>query len=275
LIGISAAAAATLSLAAVMIGLTASATSPPSAFAAAKRALAATAAAVSGTMTMTATGSGGSVWTIETTRWNGNEIAISSGPRHLLGLNRQLLLIGAGAYVQKADGTWLHYARQSDLGPKLGPAAQLARDNVTGTTAQRILKLAANLHKIVESHGMTNYTGTIPNSNAYPANEPTDDAIMRMISNLRSGTPPGDHGGLQLRMIAGGDGMVRRITITFQRYDPATSADLGTTTWNVTYGQLGSTSAITAPEVSTPGTPGVVPNAGRTRTIPGSAPAGG
>jgi hypothetical protein len=230
-------------------------------------------------MTMTATGSGGNVWTIETTRWNGKEIAISSGPRHLLGLNRQLLLIGPRAYVQKADGTWLRYARQSDLGLKLGPAAQLARDNVTGTTAQRILKLAANLHKIVESDGMTDYTGTIPDSDAYPVNEPTDDAIMRMISNLRSGTPPGapdgDHGGLQLRMIAGGDGMVRRITITFQRYDPATSADLGTTTWNVTYGRLGSTSAIAAPEVSTPGTPGVVPNAGRTRTIPGSAPAGG
>jgi hypothetical protein len=262
-----------------MIGLTASATSPPSAFAAARRALAATAAAVSGTMTMTATGSGGIVWTIETTRWNGNDIAISSGPRHLLGLNRQLLLIGGGAYLQKADGTWLRYAREPDVGPKLGPAAQLARDNVTGTTAQRILKLASNLHKIVEPDGITDYTGTIPNSNGYPVNDPTDDAIMRMISNLRSGTPPGasdgDHGGLQLRMVAGGDGMVRRITITFQRYDPATSADLGTTTWNVTYGRLGSTSPITAPAVSTPGTPGVVPNAGPTRTILGSAPATG
>jgi hypothetical protein len=250
---LSAAAAAALSRAGVIIGLTASATSPPSAFAAAQRALAATAAAASGTMTMTATAPG-TIWTIETTRWNGNAIAISSGPRHLLGLNRQLRLIGGGAYLQTADGTWLHYAGESDIGPKLGPAVQLAHDNVTGTGAKQILALATDLRKTVRPDGTTEYTGAIPDSNAYPVNNPTDDSIMRMIANLRSGNglgaPGGYHNDLQLRMIAGPAGLVTAITVTFQ-HDSPTSGDLRNTTWKVTYSRLGSTPAITAPPVST------------------------
>jgi hypothetical protein len=272
LIGLSAAATAALSAAGAVTGLTVSATSPPSAFAAAQRALAATAGAVSGTMTMTATAPG-KPWTIETTRWHANAIAISSGPRHLLGLNRQLLLIGGAAYLQRANGTWLRYAHESDVELKLGPAVQLAHDNVRGSAPKQILTLATGLRKTVQPDGTTEYTGTIPNSNADPVNNPTEDAIMRMISNLRSGTPPGapggDQDGLQLNMIAR-RGKVRRITITFERYDPATSADLGTTTWTVTYSRIGSTPAITAPAVFTSGTPGIAPDVGGTVTTPGS-----
>jgi len=268
LIGLSAAAAAALSAAGVIVALTASATSPPSAFAAARQALAATAGAVSGTMTMTATGPG-TTWTIETTRWSGNAIAISSGPRHLLGLNRQLLLIGGRAYLQTEDGTWLRYAHDSDVSPQLVPAVQLAHDNVRGSAPKQILELATGLRKTVRPGGVNEYTGTIRNSNAYPVNNPTDDAIMRMIDNLRSGNPAGAPGGLELSMIAG-HGKVRRITLTFERYDPATSADLGTTTWTVTYSRIGSTPSITAPAASTPGKPGIAPDVGGTVTTPGS-----
>ena len=274
LIGFSAAAVAACSVAGVIVALTASATSPPSALAAARQALTATVGAGSGTMTMTATAPG-TTWTIETTRWNGTSIAITSGPRHLLGLNRQLLLIGGRAYVQTADGTWLRYARESEVGPKLGGVVQLAQDNVTGSTAKQVLALATGLQKTVKPDGLTDYTGTIPNSNADPVSTPTDDSIMRLINNLRGGYQPGaplgDHSGLQLTMIARRDGLVRQITLRFRRYDPATSAVLGTTTWTVTYSRLGNTAPITAPAVSTPGTPGIAPNAGQTRTTPGSS----
>ena len=43
--------------------------------------------------------------------------------------------------------------------------------------------------------GTTLYAGTIPDSSADPAASPADDAILRMITNLRSGNEPGAPGG--------------------------------------------------------------------------------
>jgi len=64
--------------AAIVLGLTLSAASPCGASAAARRALAATAAAPSGTMTTTVV-HGGLTRTIDATRWNGHDIAFSTG----------------------------------------------------------------------------------------------------------------------------------------------------------------------------------------------------
>jgi hypothetical protein len=269
-IGLSAAAAATLSLAGVIVGLTLGATSPSSAFASARRALAATAAAASGTMTL-ATAHGGTTVPLNTTRWNGRDIAESSGPRHLLGLNQQLLLIGGGAYLQTVDGSWLHYTSESGVGPRLMPAIQLAHDNVTGSAGEQILALATGLHKMVQPDGTTVYAGTIPDSSADPVNNPTADAIMRMITNLRSGNEPGAPGGyhndLQLRMTVGNGDRVTQISVTFQQHGTK-SADVGPTTWSVTYSRLGSTPPITAPAASAVGTPGAGPKPAPTGTAP-------
>lgn len=257
MVGLSAAVAATLTLAGVIIGLTVSATSPLSAYAAAKQALAATAAAASGTMTMTTTGHSSSVWALGTTRWNGDEIAMTTGARHQLGLNRQLLLIGGGAYVQRADGQWVHYARATDVGPILRRAVQLAHDNVGGSAADQILSLATGLQKAPQPDGTTVYTGTIPNNvTDDPGIKSTDDSIMRIIDSLRVGNQPGDpggyHNGLQIKMTVASNGLVRHIALSFQQHDSNSSADGGTSTWTVTYTQLGSAPPIMAPGVSTP-----------------------
>jgi hypothetical protein len=263
------AAALALSLAAVIVGLAVSATSPASAIAAARKALAATAAAASGTMTIAITGHGSTIWSLDSTRWNGDDIAVTTGANHRLGPNRQLLLIGGGAYVQTADGHWVHYAKESNVGPKLGPAAQLAHDNVVGSTAQQILGLATGLQKTARPDGTTVYTGTIPNSTADPGIDPRDDAIMRIITKLRSGNKPGAPGGyhndLQLKMTVASDGLVRQIRLAFQQHGTNSPADAGPTTWTVTYSRLGSTAPITAPADSTPATPaGARPAAGGT-----------
>ncbi len=126
----------------------------------------------------------------------------------MLGPNRQLLLVDGGAYLQQEDGTWLHYASASDVGPKLGPMIQLAQDNVAGNTADDILAVATGLQKTVRPDGTTIYTGTILNSTADPEVAPSDDSIMRMITKLRSsgnepgapdepGAPGGSHNDLQ------------------------------------------------------------------------------
>jgi hypothetical protein len=277
LIGLSmVAAAATSVVVGVIVALTVSASSPASALAAVRRALAATAAATSGTMTVTAV-QGRVTTTLDTTRWNGSDIALSAGTG-ILGPNRQLLLIGGGAYVQRADGRWLHYASEDGVGPRLGPAVQLARANVAGNGAQQVLALAHNIKRVAQADGTTTYTGTIPTSDPVQiGNFPADDAILRLVNNLRGdGNPPvsanpydrhpGSYRAVQLEMTVARDGLVKDIILTVQ---PTNG-----TTWRVTYTQLGHTPRITPPATATP-TPPVIWSRGPACPPPPHGPCGG
>src|SRR5262249_22085814 len=251
--------------AAIVLGLTLSAASPSGASAAAARALAATAAAPSGTMTTTVL-HGGVTRTIDATRWNGHDIAFSPG----FGLIRQLLLIGGGMYVQTSDGTWLHYANASDVGPKpLGGLTHLAQDNIAGTRAQQILALATDVQKKAQSDGTTGYTRPIPSSSSNAGNDPGNNGIISMILGAQKRTeamfgagsgdaPGGQPNDLQLQMSVGGDGLVKQVSVTLQGQDNGSATD-DTSTWSVTYSQLGSTPPITAPSSSTDVPPGTLP----------------
>jgi hypothetical protein len=275
MIRLSAAAAAVMATVATVVGLTLSATSPVNAYAAAKKALAATSAAVSGTMTQTVVHRA-TTWVLTVTKWNGDDIAMYPGKGRvrgqkqqipgrgsLFGLPRELLLIGGGAYLQTADGSWRHYATESEVGPRLGPILQLAHDNVAGNTAGQVLALTRDLHSTKRPDGTTLYTGTIPNSSTDTGISPTDDAIMRMITNLRlgneSGAPGGYHDNLELQMIVGQDALVRSVSLAFHQHGTNSRANSGPYTWNVTYSQLGSTPSITAPAGSTPAGSGAGP----------------
>jgi hypothetical protein len=262
MVGLSAAGATALTAAAVVAGLTLSAASPPSAYAAATKALAATTAAASGTETATVV-NGSSSYTLDTTRWNGTGIAMMRGQRSGLGSDRQLLLVGGGVYVQSAGGTWLHYASASDVGPKLGPIVQLARSNAAGNMAEHILTLATGLQRTTQPDGTTIYTGTIPDDNGGPGLAPGDDELIQIIKSLRSGNEPGApdgyHDGLQLQMTVGADGLVEKVSLTFKQQHTGSSANNGTSTWTVTYSQLGSTPPITAPGTATPAQPVTAP----------------
>jgi hypothetical protein len=196
---------------------------------------------------------GATTWRLETTRWNGPDVAMSAGPgqRHLqVGPDRQILIIGGGVYAQTADGRWIHYSSAHSVGPKLGPQLQLARDNVAGTTAKQILALVTGLHRAVKPSGTTIYTGTIHNSSA-TAVAPTDDAIMGMIIKLRSGNrrgaPGGYHNGLHLKMLVDRNGMARQVSLSFQQHGVRSSANASPWTWSVTYSRLGRTPRITRP----------------------------
>jgi len=251
---------------AIVLGLMLSAASPSGASAAAARAVAATAAAPSGTMTTTVL-HGGVTRTIDATRWNGHDIAFSPG----LGPVQQLLLIGGGLYVQTSDGTWLHYADASSVGPKpLGGLKQLAQDNIAGTTAQQILALATHVQKTAQSDGTTVYTGTIPSSSINAGNDPGNNAIISMILGAQKRTdmmfgagkgdaPGGQLNDLQLQMKVGGNGLAKQVSVTLQGQDTGASAGDGSYTWSVTYSQLGGTPPIAAPPSSTEVPPGTLP----------------
>jgi hypothetical protein len=259
---------------AIVLALIVSAASPSAASAAARRALAATAAAPSGTLTTTVLHAG-DTRTVESARWNGNDIAFSpeDGPIP------QLLLIGGGVYVQTSDGSWWHYAKASDVGPKpLGGLAQLAQETIAGTTPQQILALATGVQKTEQPGGSTVYTGTIPASSLNPATVTGNDAITSMIlgaqkrtdimsgAGSNQGGPPGaGPSDLQLQMSVGADGLVKQVNVTFQQPGASSPAD-GTYTWSVTYSQLGNTPQIAPPANSTDLLPGTLP--------PGTLPPG-
>ena len=148
----------------VLVGLTLSAAAPTSAYAAAENAIAATSAGTLDSGTMTATFALGNHTTLETTQWNGNDLSIASDHGSLdLSGDKQLLLVGGNVYVQSADGTWQHYASESDIGV-LERVVQRARANVSGSSAAQILALVPNLQKTVQPDGTSVYTGTIPAS---------------------------------------------------------------------------------------------------------------
>jgi hypothetical protein len=265
--------------AAIVLGLIVSGASPSSASAAAQKALAATAAAPSGTMT-TSMLHAGVTRTVDAARWNGSDIAFS--PTGFAAIP-QLLLIGGGMYVQTSDGTWLHYANASNVGPKpLGGLMQLAQDNIAATTAQQILALATGVQKTAQPDGSTLYTGTIPNSSINPSND-LNDAITSMILSAQKRTDMmigagkgnisgGQQSDLQLQMSVGGDGLVRQVSVTFQQAGTGSRAMDGTYTWSVTYSQLGSTPSITPPASSTDVPPATLPPGTRPSENGGQAP---
>jgi hypothetical protein len=251
LIALSTAASAALSLAGLLVALTLSGTAPASAYAAAKKAVAATSAGAldSGTMTLSSGGPDstrdGSTSMVTTVRWNGNDLAIASGGEaHVLPGFVQLLLVGGGVYLQRADGSWLHYAREADLGPPLyAGAVQAARGLAAGSRAAQIIASAYGLQKTVQPDGSTVYSGTIPPSNPAEVAPSNDTATQIMLPSFGPG------GAFQL--VVGSDGLVTQMSET-------ASPPLADT-WSIQYSQLGSTPPITPPATYTDGTPGDLP----------------
>lgn len=246
--------------AAIVLGLTLGAASPQSAYAAAKKAIAATSADALDSGTMTSTFRVGNHATNQTTQWHGNDLSISGD--HLSLWATQVLLVGGNVYVQQRDGTWQHYANESDAG-RLARPLQMARVDVAGNSAAQILALVPDLQKMTQPDGSTVYTGTMPASEIAGVT-PSDDTATRLRARLQSPVSS------QFKLIVGTDGLVRQMSET---------ADDGTTAWNVQYTQLGSTPPITAPANATDVSPGAAPQDTQTphQTTVGSEqqPAGG
>jgi len=231
-LAISTLAALAIATVAVALGLTLSAASPQSAYAAAKEALAATDASSSGTMTSTF--GLGDHMTNRTTQWHGNDLSISGDHGSLWGAT-QVLLIGGNVYAQQPDGTWQHYASESDAG-RLATALQMARVDVAGSNAAQILAVVTGLQKTVQPDGSTVYTGTIPASKQAEVT-PTDDTATRLGARLASTGRVS-----RFKLVVGSDGLVKHMDET---------AEDGSSSWNVEYSQLGSTPPITAPANAT------------------------
>jgi hypothetical protein len=254
-------AAAALSLAGLLMALTLSTAAPESAYAAARKAIAATSAGAldSGTMTLTASRDGDPRMGT-TTRWNGDDIGIASGgERGMLAGFEQLLLVGGSVYLQKADGSWLHYASESDLAPPLDFGLKAIRGLVAGSRAAQIIASAYGLQKTVQPDGSTIYSGTVPAGEGTEV-APTDDTDTGIIGGL----PQISHTSAALQLVVGSDGLVRQMTET---------ADDGSAAWSIEYSQLGSTPPVSPPTSYTEGTPGDLNTGPHLHTGPQEVPA--
>src|SRR6266568_906605 len=100
-------------------------------------------------------------------RWNGKDIAIASGDEGFVVPGfEQLLLVAGSLYLQRTDGSWLHYASEADLEPPLYRGSlQAVLALVAGTRAAQIIASTYGLDKTVQSDGSTVYRGTIPPRN--------------------------------------------------------------------------------------------------------------
>jgi hypothetical protein len=238
-------------LTAAVVALTLGPVSPPSAYAAARQAITVTTGVGSGTITVTASHNG-TTYTLNTARWNGKNAQVTTGPRHLLGTDKQMLLIGGAVYLQQADGRWLRYPNSSELGPRLGRLVQTARDDVTGTSAEQILALVSGgLRRTKESNGTLVYAGTIPDLTGTPETRQDGSVIMQTITNLQIGNgtadPGGFHRNLRLRMIVSSDGLVRQLCLTYRQTDTGSPTTDGVYTWTIAYSHLARTPPITQP----------------------------
>jgi hypothetical protein len=267
LIALCAAAAVACSLAGVLLAITLSA-APASAYAAAKKAIAASSAGAldSGTMTQTTLsrspdGSTSSVTV--TARWNRKDIAIASeGGRGVIPGFEQLLLVAGAVYLQRADGSWLHYASESVLeSPPYAGTVQAVHGLVAGNHAAQIIASTYGLDKTVQPDGSTVYSGTIPPAN--PAEvAPSGDKARQLMQLILPGFGPGG----TFRLVVGSDGLVKRMS--------ETAAPPITASWSIEYSQLGSTPPITPPASYTEGTPGDLPTLSEATVPSGTDPLG-
>jgi hypothetical protein len=247
LLALSAVATAALSLAGVLLALTLSAAAPANAYAAAKKAIAATSAGAldSGTMILRRSPDD-STWSVTVSaRWNGKDIAIASGDEgFVLPGFEQLLLIAGGVYLQRTDGSWLHYASEAELEPPLYRGSlQAVFGLVAGTRAAQIIASTYGLQKTVQAGGSTVYSGTIPPRNPQEV-APSGDKTGQLF--LPSFGPGG-----AFELVVGSDGLVRKMSETAS--PPLSGA------WSLEYSQLGSTPPITPPATYTEGTPSDLP----------------
>jgi hypothetical protein len=253
LVGLSAAAAVVIATG-VVVGLMLTTASPQNAYAAAKRAVAATSAGAldSGTMTLTSTRflSNSDASMVTTVRWNRKDFAIASQGEHVIPGFVQLLLIEGGVYLQRADGSWLHYASEADLG-SLDATVQQVRELAAGSLRPQILASVYDLQQAAQPDGSTMYTGTIPPGNPAEAS-PADGPKKNMLPSFSSG------GAFQL--VVGSDGLVTQMSETAS--PPVTGS------WSIDYSQLGTTPPITRPASYTEGTSADLPTLLQQTTTP-------
>lgn len=266
LVGLSAAAAAVVATG-VAVGLLVTAASPPSAYAAATKAMAATAATASGTMTLSAGRSssiGGGMSTVATVRWNGKDLALASGPGgNVLPGFDQLRLVGGAVYLQRADGSWLHYASEADLGSSLEAGIPLdAFALAVGGRAAQIIASANGLQPTKQRNGSTLYSGSVPANT--PGNGGRGKDLAGLIVESAQGMLASFPAGGTFEMVVGADGLVRQLSETAA--PPATGG------WMIAYSQLDSTASITPPASSAEGTAADLPTPPHASPPTGTAP---
>lgn len=237
--------AVALAVAFLTVGLPAGDRGVESATAAVERAVDATAdsAEQSGTAVVRMT-HGGEPWAGKTIVWNGSDIAISreetDGPRKP---GSDLLVVDNVLYGIEPRLGWVRFGDPASIDPDSGttPAEMLEaiRRDVSGPTLRRITGGMSDLTRRSLPDGSTVYSGTVAAGVAAPETGVKDGETIRVLPFGYAANDQAANAAapLDAAVTVGADGVIREVALSW-----------GTWTYAVTYSELGTTVAPTAPE---------------------------
>jgi hypothetical protein len=235
------------------VGSPASGPGVESAVAAVKQAVAVTAASAehSGTAVVRIVHSG-EFWAGTTIRWHGSDLVVSrdtSGPRKA---GSELLVVDGMMYGLDERGRgWVVLGPPESVDPDSGttPGEYLAavREDVGGVTLRRIVDGLAGLTTAQLGDGSTVYRGTVAAGLVARESGFKEGQAIRVLpfGYVANGEAADPAARLDAAITVAADGVVREIAVTWGRSPSAWS-------YTVTYGDLGVTPPLSAPENAQP-----------------------
>jgi hypothetical protein len=181
---------------------------------------------------------GGQPWAGKTVRWNGDDVAVSEDVER----RRELRVVDGTLYEPNPEGGgWLDLGSPSHIDPGSGttPSEYLAsvREDVGGTTLQRILGGMTRLSVDAGADGATVYRGHVPAGLIAREQGFKEGHTIRVLPfGYVAHDQAADPNASVQAAVTVADGVVRELTVTW-----------GTWTYSVAYHGLGSTAAPAAP----------------------------
>jgi hypothetical protein len=187
----------------------------------------------------------GRLWAGSTIRWNGGDLGVRQDGRDRRGkAGSESLLVNGTIYgVDPESGGWLELGSPRNIDPGSGttPGDVLAaiRDDVGGTTLQRII---GGMSAATTSHragGSTVYSGKVPagliaTGSGFKAGQALRVFPFGYVAHDEAADPAAL---LDTAVTVGTGGVVKQIAVTW-----------GTWSYTVSYAGLGTTAAIVAPK---------------------------
>jgi hypothetical protein len=191
----------------------------------------------------------GETWSDTTMRWNGGDLAVTSNlPDREGRTGGGLRLVDGTLYGRDPrDGVWVAEGSPANIDPESGttPAEHLAalREDVGGTTLQRIVGSMTGLSTTELDDGSTRYAGKVAAGLVARERGFKEGQSIRVLpfGNVAHGEAADPAALLDTSVTVGADGVVRELTVRWPGW-----------IYTVTYSGLGTTAAPAAPENARP-----------------------
>ena len=191
------------------------------------------------------------LWVQKTVRWNGADVAIGDRTPMRGGPGRELRVVDGTMYGVHFDGSWIELGSPGSIDPDSGttPDEHLAavREDIGGVTLRRITRGVNGLVKVPLADGSAVYRGTVSAGLIARETGSKEGESIRVfpfgyVAHDEAADPASP---LDVAVTVGADDQVRSIAVSW-------GARAAAWTYTVTYSDLGTTPAITAPANARP-----------------------